>query len=35
MPITDAVCRVLFESLPAAQALSELLARDHKSELPG
>lgn len=35
MPITDAVCRVLFESLPAAQALRELLARDHKSELPG
>ena len=32
MPITRAVCRVLFESTPPRQAVEELLARDPKAE---
>lgn len=32
MPITDAVCRVLFEDLPAHEALQALLARDRGRE---
>lgn len=35
MPITDVVCRVLFEALPARQAVEELLRRDTKSEIRG
>lgn len=32
MPITEAVCQVLFENLPPRQAVQELLARDPKPE---
>ncbi len=32
MPITEAVCRVLFEGLPARSALNSLLARDRGKE---
>ena len=32
MPITEAVCRVLFEHLPAREALNSLLARDRGRE---
>ena len=32
MPITEAVCRVLFEQLPAREALNSLLARDRGRE---
>ncbi|NGM86661.1 NAD(P)-dependent glycerol-3-phosphate dehydrogenase [Parapusillimonas sp. SGNA-6] len=34
LPITDAVCRVLFEGLAPRQAVSELLGREARSELP-
>ena len=33
MPITTAVCRVLHQDIPAAQALQELLSREPKAEL--
>lgn len=32
MPITDAVCQVLFHQVPVKQAVSQLLAREAKSE---
>jgi glycerol-3-phosphate dehydrogenase (NAD(P)+) len=32
MPIVDAVCRVLFEAQPAAQAVAQLLAREPREE---
>ena len=35
MPITEAVCAVLFERVPPADAVSRLLARDPKVEAPG
>ncbi|WP_132979585.1 MULTISPECIES: NAD(P)H-dependent glycerol-3-phosphate dehydrogenase [unclassified Pigmentiphaga] len=34
MPITEAVCSVLFDRVPPAQAVSRLLARDPKVEAP-
>jgi glycerol-3-phosphate dehydrogenase (NAD(P)+) len=34
LPITDAVCRVLFEGLAPRQAVSDLLGREARSELP-
>jgi glycerol-3-phosphate dehydrogenase (NAD(P)+) len=33
MPITDAVCRILHENVPAQQALQELMRREPKAEL--
>jgi glycerol-3-phosphate dehydrogenase (NAD(P)+) len=35
MPIVDAVCRVLFEAQPAAQAVAQLLAREPREEHEG
>ena len=32
MPITDAVCAVLFEGMSAERAVRELMERDHKDE---
>lgn len=34
LPITQAVCQVLFDGLPAREAVSGLLAREAKSEVP-
>lgn len=34
MPLTDAVCRVLFEAVPPLAAVGELMERDHKPERP-
>jgi len=32
MPITEAVCRVLFDNLPPADTVRELMLRSRKSE---
>lgn len=34
LPITEAVCKVLFDAMPARQAVSDLLARDAGPESP-
>ncbi|MBE6015172.1 MAG: NAD(P)H-dependent glycerol-3-phosphate dehydrogenase [Lachnospiraceae bacterium] len=35
MPITEEVCKVLFEDKPAGEALKDLMNREGKDELPG